>query len=155
MDKEMQRKQAVKIFETVCSMFDDMDWHYEKKDDFVLSCTIGGDDIPMDMLVIVRPEQQIVSIISPIPVVVPEEKVPDISMAVNVVNNGLINGCFDYDIAEGRIVFRIVESYVDSILGKELFKHLIMVSSAIVDEYNDKFFMMAKGMLSFEDFMTK
>lgn len=40
-----------------------------------------------------------------------------------------------------------------TLLCKELFEYMLMVSAATIDEYNDKFLMIAKGMISFEQFL--
>ena len=68
-------------------------------------------------------------------------------------NDRLVDGSFDFDMAEGRISFRLTTSYIESILGKKLFEYMLMVSASTIDEYNDKFLMISKGMISFEQFL--
>ena len=154
MDKEQLMKMGQNVYETICKMFDDRGFRYERHDeDLVITSTISGEDIPMDMLFIVRPERQIVQLLSPMPFKIPDEKTVDLALAVTHANDGLIDGSFDFDMAKGRINFRLTASYIESILGKELFEYMLMVSAHTVDEYNDKFMMIAKGMYSLEDFI--
>ncbi len=154
MDKEQLMKMGQNVYETICKMFDDRGFRYERHDeDLVITSTVSGEDIPMDMLFIVRPERQIVQLLSPMPFKIPDEKTVDLALAVAHANDGLIDGSFDFDMAKGRINFRLTASYIESILGKELFEYMLMVSAHTVDEYNDKFMMIAKGMYSLEDFI--
>lgn len=156
MNDEMIRKAGENVYETICNMFDNMGYHYERHDeDLVISCTVRGDDFPMDILFIVRSERQLVQLISPMPFIVPEDKRIDMAVASAVVNDRLIDGSFDYSLKQGKIVFRLTSSYIESILGEELFSYMLMVSASTIDEYNDKFFMLAKGMMTLEQFIEE
>lgn len=84
---------------------------------------------------------------------IPEDKRIDMAIAVNIANYGIIDGSFDYDISDGDLRFRMTTSYRESILGKELFEYMFMVSALTTDEYNDKFMMLAKGLISIEQFI--
>ena len=142
------------VYETICAMFDQKGYHYERHDeDHLITCTVTGDDLPMDIIFVVRDERQIVQLISPMPFKIPEDKRVDTALALTVINDDLIDGSFDFDMSDGRISFRLTASYIESILGKELFEYMLMVSASTVDEYNDKLFMIAKGMLSFDQFI--
>lgn len=152
--KEELKKIGQNVYETICAMFDNKGYHYERHDDdHVISCTVGGEDIPMDILFVVRDERQLVQLISPMPFRVSEDKRIDIALATTVINDRLVDGSFNFDMAEGRISFRLTTSYIESILGKELFEYMLMVSASTIDEYNDKFLMISKGMISFEQFL--
>lgn len=154
MNEEAKMKMGQNVYETICAMFDEMEYKYERHDDdLVITCSVRGDDLPMDILFVVRPERQIVQLISPMPFTAPEDKRIDIALATTIVNNKLVDGSFDFDMTDGRVTFRLTASYIESILGKELFQYMLMVSAQTVDEYNDKFFMIAKNMMSFEQFV--
>lgn len=142
------------VYETICKMFDEKGFHYERhEEDHVITCQVRGDDLPMDILFAVHDDRQIVQLLSPMPFTVPEDKRMDIALAITVINDRLVDGSFDFDLSKGRITFRQTASYIESILGKELFEYMLMVSASTVDEYNDKFLMIAKGMISFEQFL--
>lgn len=154
MNEEAKKLTGQNVYETICKMFDDLSYHYERHDeDLVITCTVKGEDIPMDILFAVRDDRQIVQLISPMPFTVPEDKRIDIALAITVVNDMLVDGSFDFDMAKGRVSFRLTASYIESILGKELFEYMLMVSATTIDEYNDKFLMIAKGMISFDQFL--
>ena len=144
------------VYDTICKMFDDMNYHYEKKEaELVINCKVQGDDIPMDIIFVVLADRQIVQLISPMPFRVAEDKRVDVALAATMVNDRLVDGSFDFNLNNGRIAFRLTASYIESILGKELFEYMLMVSATTIDAYNDKFLMIAKGMLSLEQFAEK
>lgn len=154
MNEDAKKMMGQNVYETICKMFDDLNYHYERHDeDHVITCNVKGEDIPMDILFAVRDDRQIVQLISPMPFTVPEDKRIDIALAITVINDMLVDGSFDFDMAKGRVSFRLTSSYIESILGKELFEYMLMVSATTIDEYNDKFLMIAKGMISFEQFL--
>mgnify|MGYP004498038665 CR=1 FL=1 len=156
MTEEMLKKSGEIVYATICKMFDNLGYHYERHDDdLVVSCTVKGEDIPMDILFIVRSERQLVQLLSPMPFTVPEDKRMEMAIAVTAASNNLVDGSFDFDLSNGRIVFRQTSSYMESILGEELFTYMLMVSARTIDDYNDKFLMLAKGMMTLDQFIEK
>ena len=85
----------------------------------------------------------------------PEDKRVDGAIAVCAANYGLVDGSFDYDLRDGEIRFRLTSSYRESALSEDLFEYMIMVSAATVDQYNDKFFMIAKGIMTVQQFLEQ
>ncbi len=153
MEDVRKEKLAKNVYLNICSMFENMNFNHERDDEeLVIRSTVHGDDIPMDIIIIVHPDSETVSFFSPMPFKVPEDKISEMALAVAVANNGLRNGSFDLDISDGSIVFRMTASYVDSILGEELFRMMLIVSSDTIDRYNDKFLMLSKGIISLEKF---
>ena len=154
MSTERETKLAQNVYNTICEMLDEKGINYTKhEDDLVISCTVRGYDIPMDVLFFVNADRQVVRLLSPMPFEIPEDKRFDVGIAVNVANYGLLSGSFDYDISDGELRFRMTTGYRESILGKDLFEQMIMVSALTTDEYNDKFMMLAKGVMSLEQFI--
>ncbi len=156
MATEREIQNAENVFKSVCSMLDSINFRYEtsmRDEDYVITCTVNGEDIPMKMLIIVRPEREIVTLLSPMPFMTPEDKRVDMALAVAVANYGIIDGSFDYDLNDGEIRFRMTASYVESLLGEELFKYMLFVSANTVDRYNDRFLAIAKGLMTLEQFI--
>ncbi len=154
MSDEKNMKVAQSVYESICQMFDDMDFKYERHDeDLVISCTVRGDDFPMEILFFVHADREIVQLLSPMPFHISEDKRVDAAIAVAVANYGLINGSFDFDMSDGEIRFRVTQAFMDSILGKEVFRYMIAAASSSIDKYNDRFFMLNKGMMTVEQFI--
>lgn len=151
---EVNMAKAKATYAVLCKLFDNMGWKYEKREDeLVVESGVKSDDLPIDFLMRVKPRNEIVSLLSWMPYKVEESKRLDMAIAVCVANYSLVDGSFDYNIADGTIVFRLTSSYKESELSEELFKYMIMVSATTVDEYNDKFFMISKGMMSVQQFI--
>ena len=149
-------KEAKKVFDSLVKMLDERDWNYEKhEDELLIRSGIKGEDLPIEFLMVIKPKHQLVQFLSKLPFSFPDDKRVDGAIAICVANYGLIDGSFDYDINDGEIIFRLNSSYRESVLGPDLFEYMIMVSASTIDNYNDKFFMLAKGMMTIQQFLEQ
>ncbi len=154
MAQEIDMERAKEVFNEICDALDEKDWKYEKDEEkLVITSGIKGDDLPINFILVVNPKNQVVQFLSPLPFSVPEDKRIDAAVAVCVANYGLVDGSFDYDINDGEIRYRVTSSYRDSQLGADLYEYLIMVGASTVDNYNDKFFAVAKGFTTIQEFI--
>lgn len=146
---------ALDTFATLCQALDNNDWKYKKdEEELVIECGAQGDDLPMDINIHVDAERNVVLLLSRLPFVIQEDKRLDVAIAVSAVNNVLADGCFDYDVTNGRMYFRMTNSFIESKLSQEVFAYMLYCSCQTIDEYNDKFLMLAKGMLDMEKFLA-
>ena len=153
---EVNMKKAKEIYASLVNMLDTRDWKYDKfEDDLVIKSGIKGDDLPIEFIMFVKPENQVVQFISKLPFNMPEDKRVDGAIAVCIANYGLVDGSFDYDISDGEIRYRLTCSYRESQLGADLFEYMIMCAASTVDNYNDKLFMLSKGMISIQQFIEQ
>lgn len=156
MSDKAKLKNAKNVIETVCVMLEDKNIRYNMDEDGLgLNFFLRGEDIPMALFIDVDEEREILRLYSPIPVEFEGEKRVDAAIATCQANNIIADGCFEFDYRKGRITFRWTMSYIDSLLSKELMEYMLAVASIAVDEYNDKFLMLAKGTLSIKDFFKK
>lgn len=145
---------AKATFATLCRALDNKEWKYDADHEALrLHCGVRGDDLPMDLNFTVDSNRMLIIMTSHLPYVIPEDKRLEVAIAVSLVNNMLAHGCFDYDIQEGNIFYRMTNCFIESQVGEELFEYLLNAACHVVDEYNDKFLMLGKGMLSLEQFM--
>lgn len=152
-DEKLERAQ--KVYGTLCSTLDSHEWHYKKDEEKLsIDCGAQGEDLPMEITIKVDAERQLIMLLSHLPFVISEDKRLDVAIAVSAVNNKLVDGSFDYNIADGHMFFRMTSSFIESEIGNELFTYMLMVSCHTIDEYNDKFLMLGKGMMSIEDFIS-
>lgn len=153
-DEKLERAQ--KVYETLCSTLDNHGWHYKKNEERLsINCGAQGEDLPMEITVRVDAKRQLIMLLSRLPFVISEDKRLDMAIATSIANNGMVDGCFDFDVADGHMFFRMTSSFIESEIGSELFTYMLMVSCRTIDEYNDRFLMLGKGMMSVEDFMKK
>ena len=153
-EEKLQRAQ--RTFATLCKNLDEHDWHYEKdEENLEIECGARGEDLPMDIRIIVDADRQLIILLSVMPFVAPDTKRLDVAIATSIVNNKLVDGSFDYDVTSGHMIFRMTSSFIESEIDSEVFTYMLMVSCHTIDEYNDKFFMLGKGMLSINQFLEE
>ena len=155
MDNIAKMEKARSVFGTVCRALDNREWNYKKDEEALkIECGARGEDLPMELTINVDADRMVVLVLSHIPFIIPEDKRLDAAIAVAAVNNRLVDGCFDYDIKSGHLFFRLTNSYMDSMIGEDVFFYMVLCSCQTIDEFNDKIFMLAKGMLSMEQFLA-
>ncbi len=146
---------AETVYNTLCEALDGMDIKYDKNEsNLAVSVASKTDDLDLELRFFVDSKRHVVSLFSRIPVTVPEDKKIDLTIATNLVNKKIINGCFDFDITKESVIFRLTNTYVGyKTISSELFDYMLRVSYLTVDEYNDKFFALAKGLMDLEKFI--
>ena len=156
MTDAMELQRAREVYNNLVNMLESRNWKFEKfPEDLVIRSGIKGEDLPIEFIMFVKPKNQVVQVISKLPFNIPEDKRVDAAIAVSVANYGLVDGSFDYDISDGEIRYRLTSSYRDSDLGWDLFEYMIMCAASTVDDYNDRLFMLSKGMIDVNEFINK
>lgn len=145
---------AKSVYENLCKALESRGWKFSKhEEDLVVTFTTHGEDFPMDFVLAVDEERQMLRLFSRLPFTVDEDKRMEMAIATCAASFGLADGNFDYDITTGKISFRMTTTFRNSVIGDDLFKYMVVTSSMTVDEYNDKFFALTKGFISLEDFL--
>lgn len=153
---EKKMKTALSVYKTMCDELDGKKLRYEKhEEDLVVVFDMRGDDLPIRIVLNVDAKRQLVRLISPLPFTVSEDKRMEAAIATSQVNYYLADGSFDFNYQEGKITFRLTSSFLDSLISKAVFEYIVGVTCYTVDEYNDKFLMLAKGSLPLEAFFKK
>lgn len=156
MADEKKMELAKQVYQTLCSAIDNRNWNYTKDEEKLLvHFGVRGDDIPMQFLLVVDAERQLIRLMSPMPFKMSEGKRMEGAIATCVVTNKLADGSFDYDLSDGEIIFRMTASFRESQIGEALFQYMISCAGAMVDRYNDQFLAIDKGLISISDFIAK
>lgn len=151
---ELKLQNAKTAYTKLCESMDALEWNYTKNEEnLVIECSARGEDLPMDLVIRCDVEMQLIQIFSHLPFSVPEDKLLDFAVVISVINNKMVDGCFDYNITDGNLFFRMTNSFMDNTLSFETIKYLVFCSCATIDSYNDKLLMVAKGMLTMEQFL--
>ena len=147
-------ERAQDVFDDFCEMLDGHNWHYESdREDLSIHFTLHGDDLPIELFVFIDAPRQVIQVVSRLPFTVPEDKKMEMAVATVAVTYKLLDGSFDYNITRDYVYFRLTTSYMDSRPGQEMLDYLVNLSANMVDEYNDKFLALAKGYVSYKDFL--
>jgi len=146
---------ANEAYKAVCQMLDQANLKYDTDEaELTVICGIQGDDFPVRMRIMVDEGHNLIALYSQLPFAVQEEKRVELAIAISKVNNNLVDGSFDYDMRDGSILFRLTMSYLESFISSEALMYQLLVSFKTIDEYNDKLFMLDKGAISLEDFLS-
>ncbi len=147
---------ADQAYKTLCNALDAKNWSYEKhEEERSVTFSVKGDDLPMDFMVFIDEDRQLIRLFSPMPFKFGEEKLIEGAIAACAASSIMADGNFDFNISEGKVIFRIIASYRDSIIGEGLMHYLIDCACAVVDKYNDKFFAINKGILGLDCFIEE
>lgn len=156
MAEELDLQQAQQTYETLCRALDKNEWHYNRHDEHLaITATARGEDFPIEFSVEVDAKRKLILLLSRLDLRVPEDKLVMMAVAVSVANNGMVFGGFDYNIQEGRILFRLSNSYMGCELSEDAFLQMIYTACGTVDNYNDSFLMLCKGLITLEQFIQK
>lgn len=144
--------QARAVYKTLCAMLDEDDWHYDADaENLTVKCSARGEDLPIDIRIIIDPDLLVIILLSELPFSVAKEKRDVMAVAVAGANYRLADGSFDYNYAGGNITFRLTSSFNNSLISKELIKYMVYVSCATVDEFNDKFYDITRREMTLEE----
>lgn len=153
---EKKMELAKQVYQTLCDAIERREWNFGKDEEKLLvHFGVNGDDIPMQFILIVDAERQLIRVMSPLPFKMSESKRIEGAIATCAASFGMADGSFDYDLSDGTIVFRMTASFRESLIGEGLFQYLISCSCAMVDKYNDQFLALDKGIMSITDFIAK
>ena len=142
-------------FETLCGTLERAKVKFTRDDEALrVDYTYKGDDLLMPFMFIVDPDREFVRLISPMSPRVKEDKRLDVAVAISLLNYRLAFGCFDLDMNDGELRFRMVNSFRDTLLSEEVFAMMLQTGHAIVEKYNDKLYTLAAGIISLEQFVT-
>jgi len=154
-DEAVSLELAREVYEEACTALDDIGWTYNRDDEELrIRTRVSGDDIPMDIIIEVRPKTGILRVLSYMPFKINEDKAIDAAIACGEVNCRMVNGSFDFDIDDNSIRFRVTTAYLEAKPHKEVYPYMIHLAVNTVDDYNDKFLMISKGVLSIQDFLA-
>ncbi len=149
---DRDKKQAAEVYKTVCTTLDGLDIKYDRDDENLNITSRGvGYDLPIEIRILIHPENCVISMLSQMPFRVPENKRKELALAVSMINHVMVDGSFDYNYLDGGIVFRVTSNYRDSLIGAELIRYMFTVSIAMVDEFNDKLFKIAMGAMTLDE----
>ena len=153
---EKKMELAKQVYQTLCRAIEKREWKYDKNEEgLIVNFGVNGDDVPMQFLILVDAERQLIRVMSPLPFKMSESNRMEGAIAACAASFALADGSFDYDLSDGTVLFRMTASFRESLIGEGLFQYLISCSCATIDKYNDQFLALDKGIVSITDFIEK
>ena len=156
MNEAMKHALAVQTYNTLCAAIEKRNWRYDRDDEkLTVYFGVNGDDIPMRLIMRIDEERQVLQTLSPLPFEMSESKRIEGAIAACAASYGLADGYFEYDLSDGMIVYKLSTSFRESILGEGVMAYMMDCTLAIVDQYNDMFLALEKGIIDLNTFIEK
>lgn len=149
---EKDERCASQMYALLLQTLDDIGYHYQQNDEERnVHFEVHGDGLPMELTISIDGERDLIRLLSFLPFKVPENRVQDMALGVCRINDVLINGNFDLGAERGRLSFRMVQSYRDSLIDMEVLKYMIFVSLNTIDEYSEKLFLLSRRHITLDE----
>lgn len=147
-------KRAKEVYEQLCKALDNVKWHYGRDDEnLILHFSVNGEDIPMEFIMVIDAERKLVRMLSLLPFVAEPEHVEDVALATSWANYRMADGSFDFNVKEGKIIYRMTSSFRESLISDDVLIYMVQYACYAVDKYNDQLFMLAKGNITIDQFI--
>ena len=150
---EKQLAQAKKVYATMLEALKQEGWKFEKTDDLFISSTYVGNDFEIVYQIQIDAERECFHFMSEPFATFPPERRDDGAKATCIANHGLVFGHFDLDLDNGEIRYSLADSFTDSELGVGFFKEILDTALTAADLYNDRFLMLATGLIDIKRFI--
>ena len=151
---EKALQEAKKMYEAVCAMLDARGWHYEKVEEkLMVRFDATGQDLPMTFIIRIDAERMLVVLTSLLPGPFPQALRDVGAIATSQINYKLADGSFDYDMRDGTVYFRLTSSYRSSLISQTALEYMFECTLFTVELYNDKLFMLSKGLIDLDKFL--
>lgn len=147
-------KQAKEIFVRFCNYLNKVNWKFDTdttNGNLIILMSARGDDLPMNLIIQVDSDKQLISLFSNMPFNMDKGKLLEGAVATSIINHLLADGSFDYDVHDGSILFRMTTSWRGGLISDEVFEYMMIVACRTIDKYNDKLLMVSKGAMSIDD----
>ena len=153
MKQEMINK-AHEVFAMLKAAMDHDDWKYEANDEeCVLLSGCTGEDFPITFFFKVDPQRECLTFRSSPFAKFDDEHFMDGALATCVANHGLVFGHFDYDASDNSVRYTMANSIVGTEFEEAFFIDMLQTAVRTVDNYNDRFIMLSKGMIDIKQFL--
>ncbi len=143
--------EAKAVFNTLCQTLDNLNWKYNKEeheDSFSVFTSAVGKDLTMKLSIRIDVERQVMYLKSPMPFTVPEDRRDTLAIALIRANWTMLNGSFEMDYSDGFVAFKLIVPYMDSMIGVEVCRYMILLSCRMIDTFNDKFQAIVDGRMT-------
>ncbi len=150
----LDEQKAIALFEKMCRMLEDRKIKFQT-DGLTATVLMKTQDLPICLIIKVDSECAELKIESPLPFYVPEQRRTDVALAVNFINGILVDGCFEFNMMNGAIDFRLSNTVIGCELSEEAIKSMFHAALFTVDDFNEKLFGIACNRISIGEFLEE
>ena len=144
MTREELNTATLRLFNISRDLFDKMaqkDSRITNEEKNVLEGDFTSEPFNVHIKLSIYPENGLMAIFSLLPFDVPPAKSSEMAKLICSINyNDLYAGNYDYNVEQGKVIFRLSMPFRNSILSKELIEECIEYTVSTVSKYNNKMF---------------
>lgn len=130
---------ADEVYDILVSELDSREWHYdEDREKRTIRFSVSGKQMAVAYDFKIDADRQLILLNSLLPFDIKEGKSGDFMLAVCRTNYSLPDGRFRLYLENDAVSFDMTCSYIESLIGEELFEYLINYTLFIVDRYGPR-----------------
>lgn len=155
MSLDIQQKHAKQAYQLILDALEDRKWQYHADDENQrVAFSVSNNQITMHFLISSETEGQYISLLSFFPFCIEENKKVEIALAISYINYSIINGHFDMDLDEGRVLFRMATIFDGSLLSKDVVQYMIDCAGSTVNQYYNSLSQINEGAMTVDDLIA-
>lgn len=147
---------ADEVYDILISELDSKKWNYkEDRKNRSVSFNVNGDLLPVAYNIIIDAERQLIKLRSVLPFDVKDDEAYALIFAVCRTNCCLTDGRFKLILENRTVLFDMTCSYIDSLIGEEVFDFLIFYTFIVVNKYNSRLRDLNEGTIDIQKYIEK
>ncbi len=147
---------AREVYAVICQALDELKTPYTKsQNEFSAQLNLTGRNRSVNANIRVDYENELVTLVSLLPIKIPNDRYFEGAVAINAVNFIVQDGGFAYNIENGEVAFRLNCSYNSREITKELVVYILTCSFTTVDAVNDKLNKLVTSETELETFVSQ
>lgn len=156
MTDENKNRLAKTTFTTVCQALDAFELDYRHhKDTLKAVFRYETEQTIFDVQIQIDAHRNLILVHSPQNISIPFEKRKMMAGAITAINYILNIGGFDYDFTTGKMYFRAVTPFQNSIVSLQTIQDLVATVVNTVEKYNPKIIQLVYGEISLQNLMMQ
>lgn len=149
----MDEKQK-EVYELIKEVLTGYEFAYEENDEKdIISISLVGNDLSIPVLFGIDTYLNSIKLISNVPFSINKEKITDLIIACNVINETIPCGKFFASLATNSLIYKNDLIFEDSIVSEKAIQTLVNLSLDIIDTYNEKLFGLNCGIIDLQGFL--
>lgn len=156
MADENRNRLAKTTFTTICQALDMFELDYRHHEDTLKAVfRYVAEQTIFDVQIQIDSQRSLILVHSPQNISIPFEKRKMMAGAITAINYTLNIGGFDYDFTTGKMYFRAVTPFQNSIVALETIQDLVATVVNTVEKYSLEIVQLAGGEISLQDLMMQ
>ncbi len=129
---------AEQSYNILCDVLNRNDIPYEVIDGPCVACSVSGREGDIRLTFTVDHSKMLITLYAPTVRYIPQERIPDASLAVCILNHQLSDGAFCVDLADSLLYFKLTVSFYNSEPSEDTFSYMLSVAADTVDRYRQR-----------------